>query len=80
MKHVLMIAFLPLVDKRYKSFHKYEYLYEAESLNALNGAVNGPRVTCKVCVHHQSSIDCDLFLLAVIQRKINLTPANTVLG
>ncbi|KAL7888295.1 hypothetical protein AOLI_G00032690 [Acnodon oligacanthus] len=37
-----------LLDKRYRSFHKYEYLYEAESLNGLNGAINGPRASCKV--------------------------------
>lgn len=34
--------------KRYKSFHKYEYSYETESLNALNGAINGPKASCKV--------------------------------
>lgn len=44
----LNVAYLPLVAKRYKSFHKYEYLYETESLNTLNGAINGPRVSCKV--------------------------------
>ncbi|XP_031437274.1 apolipoprotein B-100-like [Clupea harengus] len=37
-----------LMAKRYKPFHKYEYLYEAESLNFLNGAVNGPKGSCKV--------------------------------
>ncbi|XP_034169697.2 apolipoprotein Bb, tandem duplicate 1 isoform X1 [Pangasianodon hypophthalmus] len=37
-----------LLAKRYKSFQKYEYLYEAESLNTLNGAINGPKVSCKV--------------------------------
>ncbi|XP_053345355.1 apolipoprotein Bb, tandem duplicate 1 [Clarias gariepinus] len=37
-----------LLAKRYKSFHKYEYHYEAESLNTLNGAINGPKVSCKV--------------------------------
>ncbi|XP_058235125.1 apolipoprotein Bb, tandem duplicate 1 isoform X2 [Hemibagrus wyckioides] len=37
-----------LLAKRYKSFHKYEYLYESESLNTLNGAINGPKVSCKV--------------------------------
>ncbi|KAF5891255.1 apolipoprotein, partial [Clarias magur] len=37
-----------LLAKRYKSFHKYEYLYEAESLNTLNGAINGPKVSCQV--------------------------------
>uniref|UniRef100_A0A671W882 Vitellogenin domain-containing protein n=1 Tax=Sparus aurata TaxID=8175 RepID=A0A671W882_SPAAU len=37
--------------KRYKTLHKYEYLYEAESLNAINGASslkNGPKGSCKV--------------------------------
>lgn len=38
----------PLVAKRYKSFQKYEYTYETESLNALNGAINGPKARCKV--------------------------------
>ncbi|XP_076129303.1 apolipoprotein B-100-like [Alosa pseudoharengus] len=37
-----------LMAKRYKPFHKYEFLYEAESLNFLNGAVNGPKGSCKV--------------------------------
>uniref|UniRef100_A0A4W5MQ35 Vitellogenin domain-containing protein n=1 Tax=Hucho hucho TaxID=62062 RepID=A0A4W5MQ35_9TELE len=40
-----------LVAKRYKSLHKYEYQYEAESLNAVNGASNlrnGPKASCKV--------------------------------
>ncbi|KAI7799465.1 apolipoprotein Bb, tandem duplicate 1 [Triplophysa rosa] len=37
-----------LLAKRYKSFHKYEYSYETESLNALNGATNGPKASCKV--------------------------------
>ncbi|XP_061742378.1 apolipoprotein Bb, tandem duplicate 1 isoform X2 [Nerophis ophidion] len=35
----------------YKTLHKYEYLYEAESLNAINGASplqNGPKATCNV--------------------------------
>lgn len=45
---ILNVAYLPLVAKRYKSFHKYEYHYEAESLNTLNGAINGPKVSCKV--------------------------------
>uniref|UniRef100_A0A8C7PE58 Vitellogenin domain-containing protein n=1 Tax=Oncorhynchus mykiss TaxID=8022 RepID=A0A8C7PE58_ONCMY len=37
--------------KRYKSLHKYEYQYEAESLNAIKGAsnlMNGPKCSCKV--------------------------------
>ncbi|XP_061563282.1 apolipoprotein Bb, tandem duplicate 1 [Cololabis saira] len=40
-----------LLAQRYKTLHKYEYLYEAESLNAINGASqlkNGPKATCKV--------------------------------
>ncbi|KAM9778214.1 apolipoprotein Bb, tandem duplicate 1 [Syngnathus typhle] len=40
-----------LLAKRYKTLHKYEYQYVAESLNAVNGASevqNGPRATCKV--------------------------------
>ncbi|GAA6228826.1 apolipoprotein B-100-like [Lates japonicus] len=40
-----------LLAKRYKTLHKYEYQYEAESLNAINGASplkNGPKASCKV--------------------------------
>merc|ERR1719402_151252 len=40
-----------LLAKRYKAFHKYDYLYEAESLNAINGGSllrNGPKGSCKV--------------------------------
>ncbi|XP_051909562.1 apolipoprotein Bb, tandem duplicate 1 [Hippocampus zosterae] len=40
-----------LLAKRYKTLHKYEYQYVAESLNAIDGASsvkNGPRATCKV--------------------------------
>ncbi|XP_046905494.1 apolipoprotein B-100-like isoform X1 [Hypomesus transpacificus] len=40
-----------LLAQRYKTFHKYEYQYEAESLNAINGASqlrNGPKGSCKV--------------------------------
>ncbi|XP_052327245.1 apolipoprotein B-100-like [Oncorhynchus keta] len=40
-----------LLARRYKSLHKYEYQYEAESLNAIKGAsnlMNGPKCTCKV--------------------------------
>ncbi|XP_069371734.1 apolipoprotein B-100-like [Paralichthys olivaceus] len=40
-----------LLNQRYKPYHKYEYLYKAESLNAINGASqlkNGPTATCKV--------------------------------
>uniref|UniRef100_A0A672H2F2 Apolipoprotein B-100-like n=1 Tax=Salarias fasciatus TaxID=181472 RepID=A0A672H2F2_SALFA len=39
------------VSKSYKAHHKYEYLYEAESLNAINGAShlkNGPKVEIEV--------------------------------
>ncbi|XP_059212875.1 apolipoprotein B-100-like [Centropristis striata] len=39
------------INQRYEANHKYEYLYEAESLNAINGASqqrNGPKATCKV--------------------------------
>uniref|UniRef100_A0A8C1M594 Apolipoprotein Bb, tandem duplicate 1 n=2 Tax=Cyprinus carpio TaxID=7962 RepID=A0A8C1M594_CYPCA len=45
---LLRCDFAPLVAKRYKSFHKYEYTYETESLNALNGVTNGPKARCKV--------------------------------
>ncbi|XP_071396803.1 apolipoprotein B-100-like [Centroberyx affinis] len=40
-----------LLAKRYKTLHKYEYQYEAESMNAINGASqlqNGPKASCKV--------------------------------
>ncbi|XP_027140083.1 apolipoprotein B-100 [Larimichthys crocea] len=40
-----------LINQRYRAYHRYEYLYEAESLNAINGAShlrNGPKATCKV--------------------------------
>ncbi|CAJ1077022.1 apolipoprotein Bb%2C tandem duplicate 1 [Xyrichtys novacula] len=40
-----------VLGTRYKTLHKYEYLYEAESLNAINGASNlqnGPKGSCKV--------------------------------
>ncbi|XP_069578456.1 apolipoprotein B-100-like, partial [Brachyistius frenatus] len=39
------------LNQRYKAFHKYEYVSEAESLNAINGASNlrnGPKATYKV--------------------------------
>ncbi|KAK5879941.1 hypothetical protein CesoFtcFv8_023014 [Champsocephalus esox] len=42
-----------LLDQRYKTLHTYEYLYEAESLNAINGASqlrNGPKGSCTVSV------------------------------
>ncbi|XP_044185315.1 apolipoprotein Bb, tandem duplicate 1 [Thunnus albacares] len=40
-----------LLAKRYKTLHKYEYQYEAESLNAINGASlskHGPKASCMV--------------------------------
>ncbi|XP_072313030.1 apolipoprotein Bb, tandem duplicate 1 [Eucyclogobius newberryi] len=40
-----------MLAKRYKTLHKYLYQYEAESLNAINGASalkNGPKGSCKV--------------------------------
>uniref|UniRef100_A0A3P9NJZ8 Apolipoprotein Bb, tandem duplicate 1 n=1 Tax=Poecilia reticulata TaxID=8081 RepID=A0A3P9NJZ8_POERE len=40
-----------LLAQRYKPLHKYEYRYEAESLNAISGASelkNGPKASCKV--------------------------------
>ncbi|XP_061609496.1 apolipoprotein Bb, tandem duplicate 1 [Phyllopteryx taeniolatus] len=40
-----------LLAQRYKTLHKYEYQYVAESLNAITGTSsvkNGPRATCKV--------------------------------
>ncbi|XP_055041957.2 apolipoprotein B-100 [Misgurnus anguillicaudatus] len=56
-----------LMDKRYKSFHKYEYHYETESLNALNGANNGARVSCKIeikvpgpCSYIMHTTECTL--------------------
>uniref|UniRef100_UPI0037E87793 apolipoprotein Bb, tandem duplicate 1 n=1 Tax=Semicossyphus pulcher TaxID=241346 RepID=UPI0037E87793 len=42
-----------LLAKRYKTLHKYEYRYEAESLNAINGASqlqNGPKGSCTVVI------------------------------
>ncbi|KAK1889501.1 Apolipoprotein B-100 [Dissostichus eleginoides] len=42
-----------LLDQRYKTLHTYEYRYEAESLNAINGASqlrNGPKGSCTVSV------------------------------
>ncbi|XP_062407541.1 apolipoprotein B-100-like [Sardina pilchardus] len=46
---VLLLSAVALaLAKRYKPLHKYEFLYEAESLNFLNGAVNGPKGSCKV--------------------------------
>uniref|UniRef100_A0A3Q1JYX7 Vitellogenin domain-containing protein n=1 Tax=Anabas testudineus TaxID=64144 RepID=A0A3Q1JYX7_ANATE len=40
-----------LLAKRYKALHKYQYQYEAESMNAINGASplkNGPKASCIV--------------------------------
>ncbi|XP_068433381.1 apolipoprotein Bb, tandem duplicate 1 [Clinocottus analis] len=40
-----------LLAQRYHTLHKYEYRYEAESLNAINGASqlkNGPKASCMV--------------------------------
>ncbi|KAK7940142.1 hypothetical protein WMY93_003468 [Mugilogobius chulae] len=40
-----------MLAKRYKPLHKYQYLFEAESLNSINGASelqNGPKGSCKV--------------------------------
>ncbi|KAM8832924.1 apolipoprotein Bb, tandem duplicate 1 [Spinachia spinachia] len=40
-----------LLAKRYKTLHKYEYRYEAESLNSINGGSqlkNGPMAFCTV--------------------------------
>uniref|UniRef100_A0A3Q3VRN1 Vitellogenin domain-containing protein n=1 Tax=Mola mola TaxID=94237 RepID=A0A3Q3VRN1_MOLML len=42
---------IPFMAKRYKTLHKYEYRYEAESLNGINGASelkNGPKASCMV--------------------------------
>ncbi|XP_038134621.1 apolipoprotein Bb, tandem duplicate 1 [Cyprinodon tularosa] len=59
-----------LLANRYKPLHKYEYQYEAESLNAINGASelkNGPRTSCKViievpqvCSFIMHTTDCSL--------------------
>ncbi|XP_039527523.1 apolipoprotein B-100-like isoform X2 [Pimephales promelas] len=56
-----------LMAGRYKPFTKYEYFYETESLNALNGAVNGPKASCKVeiaapgtCSYIVRTTDCTL--------------------
>ncbi|CAL9691969.1 unnamed protein product [Knipowitschia caucasica] len=40
-----------MLAKRFNTLHKYTYQYEAESLNAINGASklkNGPKASCKV--------------------------------
>ncbi|XP_005160686.1 apolipoprotein Bb, tandem duplicate 1 isoform X1 [Danio rerio] len=56
-----------LLAKRFKSFQKYEYTYETESLNALNGAINGPKARCKVeievpriCSYIVHTTECEL--------------------
>ncbi|TRY99586.1 hypothetical protein DNTS_007902 [Danionella cerebrum] len=56
-----------LLAQRYKSFQKYEYTYETESLNALNQAINGPKAKCKVeievpriCSYIVHTTDCEL--------------------
>ncbi len=52
-----------LVAKRYKTLHKYEYRYEAESLNAINGASqlkNGPKAACTVGERSFTIILCHL--------------------
>uniref|UniRef100_A0A3B4BLQ4 Vitellogenin domain-containing protein n=1 Tax=Periophthalmus magnuspinnatus TaxID=409849 RepID=A0A3B4BLQ4_9GOBI len=48
---LLLLCISLTLAKRYKTLHKYQYLYEAESLNAINGASalkNGPKGSCKV--------------------------------
>ncbi|KAM9339237.1 apolipoprotein B-100-like [Symphorus nematophorus] len=48
---LLLITLTSTLNQRYKAYHKYEYLYKAESLNAINGASNlrnGPKASCKV--------------------------------
>ncbi|XP_055362306.1 apolipoprotein Bb, tandem duplicate 1 isoform X2 [Betta splendens] len=40
-----------LLNQRYKTLHKYEYQYQAESLNEINGASplkNGPKASCTI--------------------------------
>ncbi|XP_076021486.1 apolipoprotein B-100-like [Genypterus blacodes] len=40
-----------LLNQRYRPYHKYEYQYEAESLNGISGSSdlkNGPKGACKV--------------------------------
>ncbi|XP_019909282.2 apolipoprotein B-100 isoform X2 [Esox lucius] len=56
--------------KGYKTLHKYQYVYEFESLNAVNGASNlrnGPKGSCKVeievprsCSYILRVTDCNL--------------------
>uniref|UniRef100_A0AAY4BB94 Apolipoprotein Bb, tandem duplicate 2 n=1 Tax=Denticeps clupeoides TaxID=299321 RepID=A0AAY4BB94_9TELE len=56
-----------IMASRFKSFQKYEYLYETESLNSLNGAINGPKASCKVeievpgtCSYIMRTTECTL--------------------
>ncbi|XP_063079430.1 apolipoprotein B-100-like [Engraulis encrasicolus] len=72
--------------QRYKPFHKYEYMYEAESLNFLNGAVNGPKGSCKVeievpgaCQYILRTTECTLSEVADFDAEGNPTfvPAAT---
>lgn len=54
-----LFIFCLLVAQRYKTLHKYEYQYDAESLNAINGGSqlkNGPRASCLVrqISHHNA--------------------------
>ena len=65
-------ALLCLVAKRYKPFNKYEYFYETESLNALNGAVNGPKASCKVQYEFISPHQTLKILLVFQQRSVNI--------
>uniref|UniRef100_A0A671N175 Apolipoprotein B-100-like n=1 Tax=Sinocyclocheilus anshuiensis TaxID=1608454 RepID=A0A671N175_9TELE len=64
---LLLSGIVLTMAKRYKSFHKYEYTYETESLNALNGATNGPKARCKVeievprtCSYIVRTTECEL--------------------
>ncbi|TRY86749.1 hypothetical protein DNTS_004239 [Danionella cerebrum] len=36
------------MSDRFKPFKRYEYFYESQSFNALNGQTNGPKSSCKV--------------------------------
>lgn len=63
-----------LVAQRYKSLHKYEYQYEAESLNAINGAShlkNGHKASCKVweTPHDDAKSSVFPFPIHVFQKK-----------
>ncbi|XP_063079429.1 apolipoprotein B-100-like [Engraulis encrasicolus] len=84
---VLLLSAVALaLAQRYKPFHKYEYLYEAESLNFLNGAVNGPKGSCKVeievpgpCQYIVRTTECTLSEVADFDAEGNPTfvPAAT---